>query len=155
MKTQAGGYKTDALGSISPHQAALKWVLQDTNVTCAIPGMQNMSMLMDDIAVMGMKLSRADARVLDRYSRAISPYYCHLCAKCEGTCPNHVAISVVNRSLMYLEGYGSIELARSTYDELPRNGSAAACLNCSQCVAQCVNGINIGEKMREARIRFA
>ena len=29
MKTQAGGYKTDALGPISPHQAALKWALQD------------------------------------------------------------------------------------------------------------------------------
>ena len=29
MKTQAGGYKTDALGAVSPHQAALKWVLQD------------------------------------------------------------------------------------------------------------------------------
>ena len=45
MKTQAGGYKTDALGKVSPHQAALKWVLQDTNVATTIPGMKDMTVL--------------------------------------------------------------------------------------------------------------
>jgi len=43
MKTQAGGYKADALGSISPHQAALKWVLQNPNITMAIPGMKDLA----------------------------------------------------------------------------------------------------------------
>ena len=105
MKTQAGGYKTDALGTVSPHQAALKWVLQDTNISCAIPGMRDMQMLNDDIAVMGMKLTRADERILDRYGAAIDPYYCYLCGQCEPTCPGGVAISVINRSLMYAEGY--------------------------------------------------
>ena len=39
MKTQAGGYKTSELGEASPHQASLKFVLQDANVTAAIPAM--------------------------------------------------------------------------------------------------------------------
>ena len=151
MKTQAGGYKTDALGPISPHQAALKWALQDTNVTCAIPGMQNMAMFQEDIAVMGMKMSLADTRILERYSEAITPYYCHLCAECEATCPNQVAISTINRSLMYLEGYGAKELARATYNGIPLGKTAAQCVNCSECVAQCVNGLNIAEKMQQAR----
>ena len=151
MKTQAGGYKTDVLGPISPHQAALKWALQDTNVTCAIPGMQNMAMFQEDIAVMGMKMSLADVRILERYSEAITPYYCHLCAECEATCPNQVAISTINRSLMYLEGYGAKELARATYKGIPLNKTAAQCVNCSECVAQCVNGLNIAEKMQQAR----
>jgi predicted aldo/keto reductase-like oxidoreductase len=155
MKTQAGGYKTDALGPISPHQAALKWALQDTNVTCAIPGMQNMAMFQDDIAVMGMKMSLADARILERYSEAITPYYCHLCAECEATCPNHVAISTINRSLMYLEGYGSKELASVTYRGIPLGRTASQCTNCSDCVAHCVNGINIADKMRQARTHLA
>jgi uncharacterized protein len=151
MKTQAGGYKTDALGPISPHQAALKWVLQDTNVACAIPGMQNMGMFQEDIAVMGMKMSLADTRILKRYSEAITPYYCHLCAECEPTCPSQVAISTINRSLMYLEGYGAQELARVTYKGIHPGKSASQCVNCSECVAHCVNGLNIGEKMRRAR----
>ena len=45
MKTQAGGYKTQAMGGVSPHQAALKWALQDRNVTAAIPSMQNLAHL--------------------------------------------------------------------------------------------------------------
>lgn len=155
MKTQAGGYKTEALSPISPHQAALKWALQDTNVACAIPGMQNMSMFQEDIAVMGMKMSQADAKVLERYAEAITPYYCHLCAECEPTCPNQVAISTINRSLMYLDGYGAPELARVTYQGIPMSRTASQCIRCNGCVARCVNGLDIAEKMKQARTRLA
>ena len=155
MKTQAGGYKTNALGSTSPHQAALKWVLQDTNVACAIPGMQNMSMFQEDIVVMNMKMTQTDARVLERYSEAINPYYCHLCSACEAGCPSHVAISTINRSLMYLEGYGARELARATYQGIPPDKTASQCSNCATCLARCVNGLNIAEKMRRARTLLA
>ena len=150
MKTQAGGYKTDALGKISPHQAALKWVLQDPNISCAIPGMRDLQMMNDDIAVMGMKLTRADERVLDRYGAAISPYYCHLCGQCEPTCPGGVVISIINRSLMYAEGYRNMELARETYREIPAHASVSACLDCDECVARCPNGLNIAGKMEKA-----
>ena len=155
MKTQAGGYKTDALGPISPHQAALKWVLQDTNVACAIPGMKDMSMLQEASAVMGMKLTRRDERILHQYAEAISPYYCHMCAQCEPTCPQSISISTINRSIMYAEGYGNYELARSTYDELKVKESALVCSNCIECVAYCVNGLNIAQKMQKARTLFA
>jgi hypothetical protein len=155
MKTQAGGYKTGALGTISPHQAALKWVLDDTNVACAIPGMQNMSMFQEDIAVMNMKMTQADVRILDRYSEAINPYYCRLCAACEAGCPNQMAISTINRSLMYLEGYGARELARVTYRGIPLDKTASQCVNCDECVARCVKGLNIAEKMRQARTFLA
>jgi uncharacterized protein len=155
MKTQAGGYKTDALGPISPHQAALKWVLQDTNIACAIPGMKDMSMLQEASAVMGMKMTRRDEGILHQYSEAISPYYCHMCAQCEPTCPQSIAISTINRSIMYAEGYGNYELAKSTYDELQLKESAIACSNCDECVAHCVNGLSIDKKMQKARDLFA
>lgn len=155
MKTQAGGYETNALGSTSPHQAAIKWVLQDTNVACAIPGMQNMSMFQEDIVVMNMKMTQTDARILERYSEAINPYYCHLCSACEAGCPSHVAISTINRSLMYLEGYGARELARATYQGIPPDKTASQCSNCATCLARCVNGLNIAEKMRQARTMLA
>jgi uncharacterized protein len=150
MKTQSGGYKTGALGPISPHQAALKWVLQDINVTCAIPGMSNMQMMNEDIAVMGMKLTRSDERVLERYGAAIAPHYCQQCGKCESTCPSGVAIRVINRSLMYAEGYRNIELARETYREIPSHASLFPCLDCDECVARCANGLNIAGKMEKA-----
>lgn len=151
MKTQAGGYTTDALGPFSPHQAALKWALQDKNVTAAIPGMRSITELREDIAVMGMRFGYLDKLILRSYGRAVAPYYCHLCGQCEATCPKGAAISTINRSLMYAEAYGSPALARSTYQEIPSSRSASACLDCSDCMARCVNGIDIPGKMRQAR----
>jgi len=151
MKTQAGGYETDALGPISPHQAALKWALQNKHITAAIPGMRDMAELKEDIAVMGMKFGHLDKLILKHYGAAVRPYYCHLCGKCETTCPKGVVISTINRCLMYAEAYKSAELARSTYNEIPATVSAAACLDCSVCVARCVNGLDIPKKMARAR----
>ena len=156
MKTQAGGYATEALGQISPHQAALKWVLQHKYATAAIPGMKDLAQLKEDIAVMGMPYKYADDRILKRYSAAVEGQYCHFCGKCEGTCPMGVEISTINRSLMYAQGaYKSKELALATYREIPLSASANVCLDCSAaggaCAAICINGIDISAKMRLAR----
>ena len=151
MKTQAGGYQAAALGTVSPHQAALKWVLQDTNVTAAIPGMKDLSQVKEDTAVMGLALTRRDEQILKQYGRAISPYYCQLCGRCEGLCSRGVAISDINRCLMYAEAYGSLDLAMDTYREIPTRASLKACLDCSECTASCVNGINIPAKLERAR----
>jgi len=151
MKTQAGGYSTGSLGPISPHQAALKWALQNTHITAAIPGMRDMAELREDIAVMGMRYGYLDRLILKHYGAAVKNYYCHLCGKCETTCPKGVAISTINRCLMYKEGYKEPGLARSTYIEIPASISASACLGCTDCVAKCVNGLDITKKMDRAR----
>jgi len=151
MKTQAGGYATDKLGPISPHRAALKWVLQDTNVTAAIPGMRDMSELREDVGVMGLKLTYFDELILKRYGAAVQPYFCHFCEKCEPTCPHGVAIGTINRCLMYAEAYRAKELSRTTYSEVPASASASVCLDCETCVAKCVHGLNIAAKMARAR----
>lgn len=155
MKTQAGGYQTDELGAISPHQAALKWVLQDPNVHSTIPSMVDLAQVKEDTEVMGMKLSHADRQILERYGEAIRPYYCHRCGDCEGQCPQCVDIPTVNRCLMYAEGYRDMGLARSTYQELPGMSSARVCGDCLECVVRCPNGLNVAEHMQKARALFA
>lgn len=156
MKTQAGGYETKELGEVSPHQAALKWVLQDEYVTLAIPSMVDLAQVQEDTAVLRMmRLTEADVAVLRRYGEAIAPYYCHLCGDCLGTCPRGVDIHEVNRSLMYAQGYSDVALARATYRSIPNARSASACVDCSKCVAQCVNGLDISSKMKQARTLFA
>lgn len=153
MKTQVGGYDVTGLGGkITPHQAALKWVLQNKQVTAAIPGMKDMTQLKEDIAVMGMPFTYADRRRLDFYAAAIAPFYCSFCGACESGCPRGVEIATVNRSLMYAEGsYRDLSLARATYAELPPHTSAAACGDCTSCIARCVNGLDIATKMERAR----
>lgn len=152
MKTQAGGYETTAMGKITPHQAALKWALQNPKVTAAIPGMRNMTEYREDIAVMGMPFRYADLRRLDRYAEAIAPFYCNFCGACEPGCLRGVEISTVNRALMYAEGgYRDISLARATYSELPPSSTAAVCADCEGCSARCFNGLDIAAKMERAR----
>ena len=156
MKTQTGGYDTAGLPAVSAHQAALKWVLRNTDITAAIPGMRDMSQLKEDIAVMGMSFTYADTRRLERYADAISPFYCSFCGKCESGCPHGVEISTVNRALMYAEGgYRNISLGRSTYAELPHQATAAHCIDCSHCSARCINGLDIAAKMDRARTLLA
>jgi len=151
MKTQAGGYATSALGPFSPHQAALKWVLRDRHITAAIPGMRDMAQLREDMAVMGMRFTHLDELILKGYGNVIRSHYCHLCGKCESTCPRGVAISTINRCLMYDEAYKCADLARSTYKEIPASFSATVCLGCLDCTARCVNGLDIALKMERAR----
>jgi predicted aldo/keto reductase-like oxidoreductase len=156
MKIQAaarGG--NQAAISIPPEQAAaaLKWVLQDTNVTNAIAGMRTLEHVRQMFPVMGaMKMTSADERIVRRYSAAIDKEFCRLCAKCEPTCPKGVRIGVVNRALMYAQAYGEHELGRETFREAAH---ARLCSACPECTARCVNGINIAAKMADARRLFA
>jgi predicted aldo/keto reductase-like oxidoreductase len=152
MKVQTGRYRTDAPGDAATHQAALKWVLDDTNVATAIAGMKTLEHIRELMPVMGMRITGADERILARYGKAIDPYYCRLCGQCENTCPNGVGISTVNRALMYAQGYKEYALAKATFAEV---SEASLCSTCSGCVARCVNGLNIAEKMRQARRLFA
>ena len=156
MKTQAGGYKTKELGDISPHQASLKWVLQDTNVHTTIPSMVNLEQIKEDTEVMSlMKLTSTDKQILYKYGKAIEPYYCHRCGDCESTCPMGIDICDINRCLMYAEGYGDVELAKSNYTNIPSKYSASVCGDCEECVAMCPKGLNIPSKMKQARILFS
>jgi len=152
MKTQAGGYQTKELGDVSPHQAALKWVFQDKNITAAIPSMTDFAQLQEDVAVMGkLEMTQADRDTLDQYARAIAPYHCRRCGSCEGTCPMGVDIQAVNRCMMYAEGYRDIVLARSTYGEIRENGGLGLCGNCSQCTARCRHGLDLPQRLSLAR----
>jgi len=155
MKTQAGGYETREMGDVSPHQAALKYVLRDPNVSFAVPGMMDLKQVEESVAVMRMSFTRADLDILERYGKAIAPYYCYRCGACRGQCLTGVAIPEINRSLMYAEGYRDMALAHSTYRAIPVSASAAVCGDCAGCTAHCPNGLDVAERMRCARALFA
>ena len=150
MKTQAGGYKHPDMGDLSPHQAALKWVLQHPYVHTTIPGMVTIQQVVENAKVMGSGMSWHDRKTLDRYAKAIDQIYCRMCGACERTCPKQVAISDVMRCMMYAEGYGDLPLGQGAYRSLPVSVSAAQCMSCTRCAAQCANGLKIGQRMAHA-----
>lgn len=156
MKTQNGGYQGKEWADVSPHQAALKWVLQDKNVALAVPGMNDLAEVMEDTAVMRAPLlTSEEKRLLERYGAYLEARSCRLCGECNSTCPNGVDIQEVNRCLMYAEGYRDIHLAKQTFREIPAAFSVERCTSCQRCSAKCVRGLDIAARMRRAQELFA
>jgi len=150
MKTQAGGYRSKEMGALSPHQAALKWVLGNKHVATTVPSMVTFAQVEENFKVMGTRLSWNDRKTLSLYARATDKVYCRLCGECRDTCPDMVAIPEVMRFLMYAEGYEDLPLGRSQYVSLAPDRRAAKCLQCKKCKARCVNGLNIAARMVRA-----
>jgi len=150
MKTQAGGYQDARRGALSPHQAALTWVLQKDFVDCAIPGMVNMDQVVENAGAVGKKLGWSERKVLNTYYSSIRDRYCLRCGECTGTCPYETEIPTIQRALMYYEGYGDANLARATYQDLGCEKNAGSCITCRDRMCRCANGINIAERMRYA-----
>ena len=154
MKTQMGGYKGKEFGEITPHQAALKWVLNDENIACAIPSMCSIEQIKEDMAVMKMfaegkgAVTPGDSASLRRYGDAIASRWCYRCGACAPTCPLGADIPVLNRCLMYAEAYGNVDLAQATRQrEMP----GFPCAGCSNCVARCARGVDLPARTALAR----
>jgi hypothetical protein len=155
MKTQAGGYEVTKGSSLSPHQAALKWVLNQDFVDCAVPGMKNIEQLVENVGVVGKKMGWSDRKTLHAYHNAIKHKYCIMCGKCLKTCGNSINITTINRTLMYCEGHRDFEKGRRAYLELSKRESGLSCMNCTSPTCKCANSIRIAERMKHAHALFA
>ena len=154
MKTQAGGYASPP-GGMSPHQAALAWVLANPGVATAIPGMTSYAQVEENLGARGKRFALADRIALRRYALEIGDRHCGLCGACGGVCPSGVEVPNVLRALTYLEGYREEDLARSAYGSLPPGRNAAACGDCRECLVACRLQLPVRELARRAHGRLA
>ena len=153
MKTQAGGYKKEKMGGLSPHQAALKYVLTDQNVSAAIPGVTAIEQIEECAAVMGTSFSQGDLGRLKRYQAFLQGRSCTMCGGCEGECSYGVSYSDHLRALMYHEGYQNDELGREAL-EGPVTASAERCSECPSCTVTCRRGVDIQAQVKLSRQLF-
>ena len=155
MKTQAGGYESDKMGDFNAHQAALKWVLSDENVTCAIPSMVTFDHVNENFKVMNSQMGWMDRKTLYRYGHIIDKDLCRMCGECTGQCPFGVSVADINRCIMYNDAYKDINLAKENYRQLSITENISQCTNCDICTVQCHHGLNIAAKMNRAVELFA
>jgi len=155
MKTQAGGYEHEDMGDLSPHQASLKYVLSDTNVTAAIPAMTTFDQLNENFGVMkNVNFGWMDRKTLYRYGKVIDHELCRMCGECEKQCPYNAPVPDMNRCLMYAEGYGDVDLARETFEEITASQSIP-CSSCPVCTVNCPNGLDVNNKIKRTLSYFA
>jgi uncharacterized protein len=150
MKTQAGGYKKEKMGNLSPHQAALKFVLRDTNVTLAVPGVTTLQQIEECAATMGTTLSQRDGDRLRQYQSFLQGRSCTMCGGCDGECPNGVPYGPFLRAMMYHDGYENDRLAAEVLGNRAAAQAAARCSECNPCLAVCRRGVDVQAQVTKA-----
>jgi aryl-alcohol dehydrogenase-like predicted oxidoreductase len=147
MKTQAGGYKKERMGGLSPHQAALKYVLMDQNVCMAIPGVTTIEQIEECAAVMGTSFSKENLKELKQYQSFLQGRVCTMCGGCIGECPYGVSHGDLLRAVMYHDGYENDSLVRESLKTLTKQ-EIRQCSECPSCSILCRRGIDIQAQMQ-------
>ena len=150
MKTQAGGYKKQKIGGLSPHQAALKYILMDQNASAAVPGVTTIEQIEECAAVMGASFSKRDLNELKQYQSFLQGRICTMCGGCIGECPYGVSRSDLLRVVMYHEGYENDSLVRESLGGITKH-HLQACTECSSCSVVCRRGVDIREQVKLAQ----
>lgn len=150
MKTQAGGYKKEKMGGLSPHQAALKYVLMDQNVSCAVPGVTTIEQIEECAAVMGTSFSKGDLDALKQYQSFLQGRICTMCGGCTGKCPYGVSQGDLLRLVMYHDGYENDSLLRESLQMITRQ-DIQRCSKCPTCSVICRRGLDVRAQIMMAQ----
>jgi predicted aldo/keto reductase-like oxidoreductase len=148
MKTQAGGYRKGKLEGLSPHQAALKYVLMDQNVSAAVPGVTTVEEIEECAAVMGTSFSKRNLDELKQYRSFLERRICTFCGGCSGECPYGVSHTDLLRVVMYHDGYENDGLVKEALGERETLQNLQRCLGCSSCSVICRRGLDIQAQIR-------
>jgi aryl-alcohol dehydrogenase-like predicted oxidoreductase len=151
MKTQAGGYRKGKMEGLNPHQAALKYVLMDQNVSAVVPGVTAIEEIEECAAVMGTSFSKRNLDELRQYQSFLEGRICTMCGGCSGECPYGVSHTDLLRGVMYHDGYQNDRLAREVLGERSTLENFERCSECSSCSVICRRGLDIQAQIRSAQ----
>lgn len=143
----------------SSAEVALRFVLSNPDVTCAISGMNTLEMVEENAAIASREepLALAERKAVEdalEETGRLSELYCTGCNYCL-PCPNEVNIPENFRAMNLHRLYGITQHARSMYNRLsdperPKRGKKAAdCVECGACEAKCPQNIPIVKQLKE------
>jgi hypothetical protein len=144
----------------STPELALRFVLAQPSVHCALSGMSTPAMVAENVAAASRAepLTAAEreavAAGMEEYLR-LADLYCTACGYCE-PCPAEVPIGRVLQLYGLARVYGSEAAARELYAEIGRKGfwaakaNAAACNACGGCAPKCPQRLDIPAELATA-----
>ncbi len=131
--------------------AAIKWVLLNPAISTTVPYVKNIVELEMNVRAMKEAYTPRDEKMLYTRNEDIRPYYCRMCYECKGKCPNGVPVTDELRFLAYNDFGGDIHQARNSYRSLPEKIQSVRCSDCSSCVIECSNGVDVRNRLIRAQ----
>jgi predicted aldo/keto reductase-like oxidoreductase len=147
MKTTAGVFNDKNRTKPFNSDAALKWVLQNENISTIVSGMSSLEQMQKNLAMINnITMTQDELKDLEFAVSGPEPgLYCHQCRQCVPQCPYNLEIPAAMRSYMYAYGYQNTRLAKATLEDAGIDGRK--CENCNICRVKCTAGFDVKEKI--------
>jgi predicted aldo/keto reductase-like oxidoreductase len=149
----------------STAELALRFVLANAGVSCAISGMSTREQLAENLAT-AARAEPITAAELEKIKSSMEEYrelaelYCTSCDYCM-PCPEKVAIPRILSLYNLARVYDLGDAAKKLYAEIGRTGffaamnNASACNSCGECAEKCPQKLDIPEELAAAHAALA
>lgn len=136
---------------------AIRFVLSNPNVSCALSGMSTMEHVLENVSTASENSSLSDDELrrmdsaIESRKRLVS-LYCTGCGYCM-PCPHGVNIPVCFECMINHKVYGFTDYAMRRYraigDQWLKGKRADACVECGECEPKCPQKIPVRQKLKE------
>jgi len=136
---------------------ALRFVLGNKNVCCALSGMSSYEMVEENAAIgdMDVPMTEDDFNLAKERMDSLKKFsdlYCTGCGYCT-PCPKNIHIPYIFEAYTYKNVYGMDELAKNMYAKVDggeKHGcTPEACVNCGKCKTKCPQNIDIPAMLKK------
>ncbi|MCL2099837.1 MAG: aldo/keto reductase, partial [Oscillospiraceae bacterium] len=143
--------------SMATYELALRFVLGNPNVSCALSGMTTMETVEQNLKSANIEnpMTEKDfenARAAMEEMKKLSDLYCTGCDYCM-PCPQGIKIPHIFNAYTYHNVYGLTGHAKNMYGEIGKKDHAgkpvSECTECGECESKCPQKIKITEKLKE------
>ena len=145
-------------GDLNTYELALRFVLGNPGVCCALSGMENVEMVEQNAAVASLEtpMTEEEWRKVGaslENLRKFSELYCTGCNYCQ-PCPKGIEIPKIFQAYTYHNVYGLHDLAKKSFldyvnDEKKPGATVKDCADCGLCENKCPQHLRIRELLRK------